>query len=230
MLWIRLLVVALSCFAGVPSLAQEHGRPRQAAHSVEQNAADSHTSATGEASGEDHGGGPKYELLTIDGMTALWTIIVFLVLLIVLRSAAWKPIQKVLIDRETFIADSLQQAKKDREQAEARLKEYTEKLEAARMEATAIVAEGRRDAEVVKRTIEEDARAEAAATVERAKREIAVATDTAVKQLYSLSAGLATNVASRIIRKELNAAEHERLIAESIEELQAASVNGRDRT
>ncbi len=112
MSWIRLLAVALFCLAGVPALAQEHERPRQAVHSGEQNAADSHTSATGEESGEDHGGGPKYELLTIDGMTALWTIVVFLVLLTVLRRAAWKPIQKVLTEREKFIADSLEQAKR----------------------------------------------------------------------------------------------------------------------
>ncbi len=223
MLWIRLPVVAVLFLAGVPVLAQEHGRPTQTAQSVEH-------SATGEAAGEQHGGGPKYELLTIDGMTALWTILVFLLLLIVLRVTAWKQIQKVLVEREKFITDSLDEAKSDRQQAEARLKEYTEKLEAARAEASAIVAEGRRDAEVVKRKIEDDAKAEATATVDRAKREIAVATDTAVNQLYSLSAAMATNVASRIIRKELNAADHERLIAESIEELQATGGNGRDRS
>lgn len=229
MLWVRSLIVVL-CFAVVPVVAQEHGSPPPDAHSAAQNAADSHAPGAGEASGEEHGHGPKYELLTIDGLTALWTIIVFLVLLVVVRAAAWKPIQKVLTEREKFITDSLQQAKKDRQEAEARLRAYGEKLEAARGEATAIVAEARKDAEVVKRKIEDDGKEEAAATLQRAKREIAVATDTAVKQLYTLTADLATNVASRIIRKELDAKQHERLIAESIEELEAASGNGRDRT
>jgi F-type H+-transporting ATPase subunit b len=229
MLWVRSLIVVL-CFAAVPAVAQEHERTPPDAHSAAPSAADSRAPAVGEASAEEHGHGPKYELLTIDGLTALWTIIVFLVLLVVIRAAAWKPIQKVLTEREKFITDSLQQAKKDREEAEARLREYGEKLESARAEATAIVAEARRDAEVVKHKIEDDGKEEAAATLVRAKREIAVATDTAVKQLYTLSADLATNVASRIIRKELDAKEHQRLIAESIEELEAASGNGRDRT
>ncbi len=229
MLWVRSLIVVL-CFAALPAVAQEHGRLSPGEHSAEQSAADSHASKAGEASAEEHDHGPKYELLTIDGLTALWTIVVFVVLLVVVRAAAWNPIQKVLTEREKFITDSLQQAKKDREEAEARLKEYGEKLEAARAEASAIVAEARRDAEVVKHKIEDDGKEEAAATLQRAKREIAVATDTAVKQLYTLSADLATNVASRIIRKELDPKEHERLIAESIAELEAAGGNGRDRT
>ena len=51
-------------------------------------------------------------------------------------------------------------------------------------------------------------------------------TDTAVKDLYTLSAKLATDVASRVIRKELDTKEHERLIAESIEELRQLDDRG----
>ena len=64
--------------------------------------------------------------------------------------------------------------------------------------------------------------AQADALVTRAKREIGIATDTAVKDLYSMAGQLATDVASRVIGKELNAAEHERLIAQSIEEFVGA--------
>ena len=49
-----------------------------------------------------------------------------------------------------------------------------------------------------------------------------MATDTAVKELYTLSAELATGVASKLIAKELDARDHERLIEESIQELQGA--------
>ena len=163
----------------------------------------------------------------VDLWQAGFTIVVFVVLLIILRGAAFKPILGALQKREDFIRDSLEQAKNDREEAEARLKEYTDKLQAAREEATSLVEEGRRDADVVKRKIEEDARKEADARVERARREIGLATDTAVKELYTLSAKLATDAASRIIRKELSPHDHERLIAESIEELGRSAGNGK---
>lgn len=172
-------------------------------------------------------GGEEPTLFTGDLGNILWSLLTFLAVLVVLGKFAWGPILGALKKREDFIRDSLEQAKKDRDEAELRLKEYAEKLEAARGEATEIVEEGRRDADVVKRKIEEDARGEAAAMLERAKREITIAKDTAVKDLYGLSAKLATEVASRMIRRELNAAEHERLIAESIEELQAVDGNGR---
>lgn len=164
-------------------------------------------------------------LFTGDLGNIFWTLLTFTAVLLVLGKFAWGPILNALQKREDFIRDSLQQAKQDREAAEARLREYGEKLDTARAEASAIVDEGRRDADVLRRKIEEHAKEEADAILERAKREISIATDTAVKELYTLSARLATDVASRVIRKELNPREHERLIAESIEELK--KVNGK---
>ena len=153
---------------------------------------------------------------------ALWTLIIFALVIIILGKFAWGPILSALQKREDFIRDSLEQARKDREQAEARLKEYSDRLNAARTEATAIVDEGRRDADVVRHKIEQEAKAEATRLIERAKREIGIATETAIKELYQLTGRLSTEVASRVIRKEVNASEHSRLIQESIDELQNA--------
>ncbi|MCH7595196.1 MAG: F0F1 ATP synthase subunit B [Planctomycetes bacterium] len=176
------------------------------------------TSATTTLGSE--GGGEQSTLFTGDLGNIVWTLITFFVVLGVLGKFAWGPILSALQKREDFIRDSLTQAKRDREDAGQQLKEYTEKLVAARAEATAIVDEGRRDAEVLKRKIEDDAKVEAQASLDRAKREIALATDTAVKELYTIGAKLATEVAGKIIRKELNAGDHERLISESIDDLE----------
>ena len=150
---------------------------------------------------------------------ALWTVVIFVIVLVVLGKFAWGPILGALQKREDFIRDSLAKAKTDREEAQRVLKEYSDRINAARTEASAIVDEGRRDAEVLKRQIEDHAKQEAQAMIERAKREIGIARDTAVKDLYTLSARVATDMAGRIIRKELNAKEHERLISESIDDI-----------
>jgi F-type H+-transporting ATPase subunit b len=154
---------------------------------------------------------------------ALWTVVIFVLVLVVLGKFAWGPILKGLQARESYILESLQKAKRERDEADARLKEYEDKLAQARTEVTALVEEGRRDAEVVKKKILEEALQEAEKERERTKREIQIATDTATKQLYTLAAHLATDMAGRIIRKELNVQDHERLIAESIQELNAAT-------
>ena len=170
------------------------------------------------ASGSEGGEGPS--LFTGDLGNVIWSLVTFFAVLVVLGKFAWRPILGALQKREDFIRESLAHAKRDRDEAEQRLKEYSEKIVAARSEATAIVEEGRRDGDVLRQKLEEDGKAEAKAILERAKREIAIATDTAVKELYTLSGKLATEVAGRILRKELNPREHERLITESINELQ----------
>jgi len=150
---------------------------------------------------------------------ALWTLVIFGLVVFVLGKFAWKPILKGLSDREAFIRASLEQAKRDRDEAAAKHKEYSDKLLHARHEAASIVEEARRDADVVRRKIEEDARAEAAAAIERARREIGIAQETAVKDLYSLAARLSTQVASRVLAREITAQDHERLIRDAIAEI-----------
>jgi F-type H+-transporting ATPase subunit b len=174
------------------------------------------------AAAEAEHGESSNNLFAGDIGNAIWTVLIFLLVLAVLGKFAWGPILNGLQTRESFIREALEKAKNDRESAEARLREYESRLASARAEATAIVDEGRRDAEAVKRKIEEDARHEADRTVERAKREIQLATETATKDLYALSARLATDMAARVIGREIDVKDHERLIAESIQELSAA--------
>ena len=174
---------------------------------------------------EGHGEGAAVSPFVGDVGNMIWTLLIFLIVVVVLGKVAWGPILNLLQKREDFIRESLEQAKKDREEAEATLKAHAEKLDGARAEASAIVDEARRDAEVVKRKIEETTKKEADTMLERARREIQVATDTAVRELYDLSGKLATDVASRIIRKEIDAKEHERLIAESLDELSKVERN-----
>ena len=159
---------------------------------------------------------------------ALWTLVIFAVVIFVLGRFAWGPVLGGLQAREKFIRESLESAKRDRDAAEKRLKEYEERLIAARGEATAIVDEARRDADVVKRRIEEEAREEANRTLERAKREIGIAKETAVKDLYVLASKLSTEVASRILQREIQPSDHDKLIRDAISELQATSSERRN--
>ncbi|HSS79031.1 MAG TPA: F0F1 ATP synthase subunit B [Thermoanaerobaculia bacterium] len=167
----------------------------------------------------------KPSLFAGDLGNSVWTLVIFLIVLVILGKFAWGPILNSLQNRENFIREALESAKRDREAAEARLKEYEQKLAASRAEATAIVEEGRRDAEVVKRRIEATAKEEADKTIERAKREIQIATDTATKELYTLSAKLATQLAAQVIGRELSPQDHQRLISQAIDGIEGAGRN-----
>jgi len=210
----RILAVLLCAFVGVgfglaPAWAAAEHESSDAV--VQGGHADEH--------GDGHGDQEKPVLLRFDPGVALWSIIIFVLLLILLRAVAWKPILQGLQQREDFIRDSLNQAKKDREAAEDNLKEYAAKLEQARDDADAVIEQSRRDAEIARLKTKEEAQNEAEALLERAKREIDLARGTAIKEIYEVGAKLATSAAGKILGREVDAAEHERLIAESIEEL-----------
>jgi F-type H+-transporting ATPase subunit b len=172
----------------------------------------------------EHGEGTP-NVFSGDVGNALWTVVIFLLVVFVLGKYAWGPVLKALQAREDFIREALEKAKRDRDEAETRLKEYEARIANARAEATAIVDEGRRDAEAVKRTIEEQTRSEADKMIARAKHEIQLATDTATKDLYNLSARLATDMATKILGREISNQDHDRLIAESLASLDAAPRN-----
>ncbi len=170
-------------------------------------------------------GGGENNIFAGDFGNVLWTLVIFFLVLFVLGKYAWGPLLDSLKAREDFIRESLETAKHDRDRAEARLKEYDDKLTEARAEATAIVEEGRRDADVARQRIEDEARAEAEKMIDRAKREIGIAKETAVKELYTLSGTLATDIATRIVGRELKPEDHERLIEKSIGELEQMGPN-----
>ena len=170
-------------------------------------------------------GGGENNLFAGDIGNAVWTLVIFILAIVVLGKFAWGPLLSGLQKREEFIRRSLREARDDREAAEVRLREYEEKLTAAHAEAARIVEEGKQSGESVRSDIEAKAREEADKMVERARREIELAKGSAIKELYATSAELATEIASRILQRELNPRDHEKLIADSIEELSRLDEN-----
>jgi F-type H+-transporting ATPase subunit b len=150
------------------------------------------------------------------------TLIIFGLVVFTLGKFAWKPLLNVLNEREETIRRSLETAKREREEAEKLLAGYTAQIDKARIEASAIVEEGRRDSEEVSRRIHEDARKEAEEIIQRARREIQLATETAVKELYDQTAEVAVSVAAGIIREEISPERHRQLVAESLEAMKSS--------
>lgn len=150
---------------------------------------------------------------------ALVTLIVFLIVVYILAKTAWRPLLKVLNERERTIRESIETARQEREQAQRLLADYQKQLEQARAAATAIVEEGRRDAEGVRQRLVDEARNEAEAQRERALREIRLATDSAIKELYDQTAELAVMIARSALRKSLSEDDQRRLVEESIAQM-----------
>jgi F-type H+-transporting ATPase subunit b len=147
---------------------------------------------------------------------ALWTAVVFLVMLFVLWKAAWKPIAQGLDNREKSIADQIAQAERNNQDAKQLLASYQQKLVGAQDEVRAILDRARRDAEQAGREMLEKTREEIQREHQKALREIDTAAAVAMKELAQLSADLAVQLAGKIVRGNLKPVDHAELIDQAM--------------
>lgn len=156
------------------------------------------------------------DLLDFKSDKALFTLLVFGLLCTGLYLVAWKPISQALAQREATIANQIAEAQKASQDAGAKLKEYEAKLADAAVKAQELVQQAKRDAETVAERIKTDAQADATRMIDRARNEIETAKQAALSELSTKSTDLAFGLARRVIGRELNAGDHQKLVSEAI--------------
>ena len=153
----------------------------------------------------------------------IYTLIVFGLLMFVLSKYAWPNIKSGLEKRELNILGALDQAKKDRAEAEVRLTEARKQLAEAAQQVSNLLAEARKDAEALKAAETEKGMKDAQAERERAKREIDSKMEAMKKELMQEVAALAALMASKALRKQVTLENQRELLDESIAELKASA-------
>jgi len=151
---------------------------------------------------------------------ALWTVLIFVLVIVVLGKFAWGPILGMLKEREDFIRKSLHDAKHDRDAAEARLKEYTAQLQSARAEAASMVENARRDAEKLREELRQKAKSEADTILKNAERQIQLERDRALAQIRTEAVDLSVMIASKLIGRNLTNADNERIIEDALKQVE----------
>ena len=158
-------------------------------------------------------------LVQLDPGLFIWTIITFLVLFFVLAKFAWKPLLKMLQDREDMIRSSLDDAEKAKVELE-RLSEESEAIMAkARSEAQSILAEGKTAAEKVKDEIIAKSKEQANKIREDAGNQIQVEKEKAIAEIKGEVVNLTLSVAEKLIQKNLSDADNKSLIEASLKKV-----------
>jgi len=152
-------------------------------------------------------------------LQSLAAIIAFVILLVVLRKFAWGPILSGLQDREAKIKGDLEEAEKAANEANATLTEYKAKLADAQEQARAMIDQSRDDAQRVAAEIKDDTQNEINQMKERAQQDIGAAKEQALGEIYQQTAALATDVAGRILQRQIDETDQQRLVDESLGQL-----------
>ena len=154
------------------------------------------------------------------GLT-LWTAITFLLLIVVLAKFAFGPIVKLLDERERTIRDAIEQAKKERAEAERMLAEQKSSLAAAQREAAELAQKSKQEVEVMRQDLTARARKEAEDLVASARKQILDEKAKALAELKGQVADLAIDAARRLIQSSLDEKAQRALVEDYIAKLPA---------
>jgi len=154
------------------------------------------------------GGGP----LVAKPDLAIFTLVVFVVLLLVLWKFAWGPISAGLDKREQGVANNIARAEEAASEAEKLIANYEAKLAAASDEVRGMIEEARRDAEHTKQQIVDEAQQAASAEADRARREIETAKASALKELADRTTDFSLELAGQVLGREMSSEDHAQLI------------------
>ncbi|MBM4761533.1 F0F1 ATP synthase subunit B [Bacillus sp. B15-48] len=161
------------------------------------------------------GASGQFELNTGD---ILFQLAMFLILMALLRKFAWGPLMGVMQKREDHIAGEIDSAEKSRTEAEKYLEEQRALLKQSRQEAQSLIENAKKQADIQREEILVLARTESDRLKESAKLEIEQQKEQAVAAIREQVATLSVMIASKVIEKELNATEQEKLINDYLKE------------
>jgi len=159
------------------------------------------------------------EFLNINFFTALFTLINTLALFLVLKKFLWGPIMKMIKDRQQEIDDMYADADKAKQEASDLRTEYQQKLAVATQTSERMVKEAVERGQHREEDIVRQANLEAEAIRQKAISDIAQEKKNALNDAKNEIAGLAIDIAGKVVGHSLTVADQDKLVDRFIEEL-----------
>lgn len=145
-----------------------------------------------------------------------WTVLIFLILLVLLRKFAWKPILNAVKDRTDSIKEALNSAEKAKEEM-AKLQADNEViLKEARTERDKIIKEARDLKDQTIADAKNQAKAEADTIIASAKSAIESEKRAAINEIKNQVANLSVEIAEQILMKELSNKDNQKALIEDL--------------
>lgn len=154
----------------------------------------------------------------------IWTLVAFVITLLVLRKAFFPKIQEFLDKRRKLIQDSIDSADQMRKEADELLEEYRQRLAEARKQADEIVASARKAGETRQQEALAEAKAKSGELINKARGDIETETRLALEKIRKEVADLTVIATEKVTRKALDKDDHKRLIEDALNEVDFATL------
>ena len=158
-------------------------------------------------------------------VTFFITIINITILFFVLRALLFKPVSKLMAERVKRVQDSIDQAKKDKEEAAKLLAQYEDKLKNAEAEAREIQKNARENAERQAQLTVAEGKKEAQDMVNAALKQIEMERQAALAKFKLEAAALVMAVSAKLSARDLSGDDNRRYVNMLLDELSAQKGN-----
>jgi F-type H+-transporting ATPase subunit b len=156
----------------------------------------------------------------------VWTLLLFVLSMIILARLAFPRISQALDKRQHAIEESIEHADRVRHEADDLLAEYRERLTEARKQADEIIVRARRAAETHEREIEAEAKQQRERLMEQTRRDIEIETRRAIQEIRREVADLTVMATEKVTRKVLSEEDQRRLVEEALSEIDFSALAG----
>ena len=163
------------------------------------------------------------QFISIAPWTIIFQILNLLLLMVLFKKYLFKPVTEILEKRQAEIEGHYQEAQQAETDAKAMKADYESKMAGARQEADRVIKTATESANAMSATIVEDARTQADQLKRRAQTEIDLERRRAFDEVKGELSGIALDIASQVIEREVNEKDHEAFINEFIKNVGEAS-------
>lgn len=158
-------------------------------------------------------------LVSFSGWTFIAQILNLFIQLYLFKRFLFKPIKDIIAKRQQEVDEIYDEANQANADAQSAKSGYEAHLQQASAEAQAITERALNNARTQSEALLSAAQSEAAAIKQKAESDIALERRKATEQMKGEISELAVSIASKVVRKELNPADHEQLIEQFIDDL-----------
>lgn len=155
----------------------------------------------------------------VDLWTALFVLLNTLAIFFVARKFLFKPVHKLISDRQAEIDEMYAEADRQKQSAESMAKELGEKLQDAQNESDRIVKDALVRAEGKEREIVAAARTEAQAVLDKAAKDAEKEKLRALNEAKDEIASISINIAEKVLQRQLGDSDQSKLVDEFISRL-----------
>lgn len=159
-------------------------------------------------------------LLQLDPGIAVWTLVVFAILLVVLKKVAWGPLLSAIDARDERLRATMEEAEKTRLANERAEGERDRMMKEAVQRADAIVADARVRAEELAKRMDRDARGERDGMLAAARKSVEAMKSSAARELRSRTVDAAVELTAKLLRSKLDEEADRRVAERMMDELE----------